>query len=148
MDRTLPEVSPTTDGDIYRNALHVQKSRLLSRLKTLYRRFTDPHEPEIRSLKSQLKNIQKLIRMNYRIAVNSYWGDRIRAVRSDGPGMFPQINRIFQRSGHNDLEAVRLGRTTDNENILTSIGIDPDEIVLDNEFFIVEDAQEKVDNRQ
>ena len=149
MDRTIPRYQQTGNVDIYRNAtidaLHLQKSRLLSRLKTLYRRFTDRQNSEVRTLKSLIKNLQMLIKENYRLSVNLHWNNKIRAVKSNNPSMFPQINKIFRRNNQNDLPCLKIPRTTNNEQILITAGIDPGNAVCDDNFFVIEDPQEKVE---
>ena len=79
------------NSDMFRNAtidaLREHKSRLLSRLKTLYRRFTDSQNREIWTLKSLIKNVKVLIAQNYRLAVNLHWNNKIRAVNASDPSM-------------------------------------------------------------
>lgn len=149
MNRTIPKYKERNETDMYRNAtidaLHRQKSGLLTRLKLLYRRFTNSNDLEIRTLKSSIKNINQLIKENYRLSINLYWNNKIRAVNSSDPSMFPQINKIFRRNDQNELPCLKLQRTTENRDVLLTAGIDPEDAVLDDDLFIVEDPQEKVE---
>jgi hypothetical protein len=149
MERTIPKYKERDQNDVYRNAtidaLHRQKSGLLTRLKNLYRRFTDPHDSELRTLKSEIKNINVLIKQNYRLSINSFWDSKIRAVNSSDPSMFPQINKIFRKNNSNDLPCLKLQRTDENRDILLTAQIVPEEAVLDDDFYIVENPQEKVE---
>ncbi|XP_055858712.1 uncharacterized protein LOC129921081 [Episyrphus balteatus] len=149
MNRTIPKYKERDQNNVYRNtsidALHRQKSGLLTRLKRLYRRFTDPHDLEIRTLKSSIKNINQLIKENYRLSINLYWDKKIRAVNSSDPSMFPQINKIFRRNDQNELPCLKLQRTVENRDVLLTAGINPGEAVFDDDLFIIEDPQEKVE---
>ena len=59
--------------------------------------------------------------------------------------MFPQINKIFRRNNQNDLPCLKIPRTTNTEQILITAGIDPGNAVSDDNFFVIEDPQEKVE---
>jgi len=149
MERTIPKYKERDQMDAYRNAtidaLRKHKSGLLTRLKNLYRRLTDPHDLEVRTLKSSIKNVDLLIKENYRLSINKYWDRKIRSVNSSDPSMFPKINKIFRKKNDNDLPCLKLQRTDENTDVLRTAQIDPEEAIFDDDLFIIEDPKEKVE---
>lgn len=149
MDKTIPRTKPGCSLECYRNrtidALYTEKSRLLTEYKNLQRRYADRQSPRAVSLKSQLKVLQQLIKLNYIKSINKYWNNKIQAINASSPSMFPNIKQIFRRRDKNQIESLCIPRTRQSEQYIVEVGLDPDEVTLDANTFLVEEEQARVD---
>lgn len=147
IEKTVPKIKSKNGVDCYTNTiikkLEKEKSKTLSSIKTIYRRFQDYNNPYLVALKSKLNNIKKLIKDNFRKSINKYWHQKIQNIKTNDPNMFPSINKIFRKSKKIQIPVLHIKQ--DSTDLLQRAAIDTRKLTLNEENdYLVEDPDDKL----
>lgn len=82
--------------------LQKHKSKLLTKIKNIYRQLNNQRNNQLIELKAQLKNTKQLIKENFKISVNKYWNNKIKLITTKNKNMFDNINKIFRNNNINN----------------------------------------------
>lgn len=128
IDKVVPKIDNRDNISCYITpiikALKREKSNFLSQLLSLYRSGRHRDSPEVRTLKSLIKNVNILIKSQFRSSVDKFWSSKIRNIsKHDGKQMFPKINRIFRKKEKASVSNLMIDDTSENRNLIIDNGI-------------------------
>lgn len=126
INTVVPKSRPASSTDCYITpaikALKRQKSQLISALFVYYR--SNEHnfqsDPGFILIKSLIKNVQVLLKQQFKNSSEQYWRDKIKGITKKDTHMFPNINRIFRKKSHVTIPALQIQH---DDGILRDAGL-------------------------
>lgn len=147
--KVVPKIKPRNTTDSYSNPtierLMRQKSKLLTQLNNMYRKFKTHDTQTLNDIKTQLKRTKEILKEQYKQSISNYWTNKIKNIPSKDPlNMFPQVNQIFRAKTR--LSIPNLTIDPSNVNLLANANINKDTLQQDRAGnYIIQDNKHKLD---